>query len=61
LIDKDLDEHADDEAIKKNNLMIEKLKDLVKLSIWVCFGRPSIDDFGGRYIQELSQQAIKAE
>jgi hypothetical protein len=54
LIDKDLDEHADDETVKRQNLMMDKMKDLVKSSIWVCFGRPNIDDFGGRYIKELS-------
>ncbi len=39
--------------------MIEKLKDLVKMSIWICFGRPNIDDFGGRYLNELSLQSSK--
>ena len=41
--------------------MVDKLKDLVKNSIWVCFGRSGIDDFGGRYIEELSKEAIKDE
>jgi hypothetical protein len=54
LIDQDADELADEETIKKQKLVIEKMKDLVKLSVWVCFGRPNIDDFGGRYIEELS-------
>lgn len=54
LIDKDLDEHADDETVKRQNLIMDKMKDLVKSSIWVCFGRPNIDNFGGRYIEELS-------
>jgi len=54
LVDKDLDEHADDVTVKRQNLMIDKMKDLVKNSIWVCFGRPNIDEFGARYIEELS-------
>ena len=29
------------------------------MSIWVIFGRPYIDNFGGRYLDELSQQSIK--
>lgn len=61
LIDKDLDELADDDTVKRQTLVIDKMKDLVKSSIWVCFGRPNIDDFGGRYIEELSQQAVKDE
>ena len=60
MIDQDVEELADEETIKKQKLVIDKMKDLVKLSVWVCFGRPNIDNFGGRYIEELSQQAIKA-
>lgn len=56
-----MDELADDETVKKQKLMVDKLKDLVKNSIWVCFGRSGIDDFGGRYIEELSKEAIKDE
>ena len=56
-----MDELTDDDTVKRQKLMVDKLKDLVKNSIWVCFGRPSIDDFGGRYIEELSKEAVKDE
>ena len=36
------------------NQALKRLKDLFHMSMWYHFSRPSIDDFGGRYTEELN-------
>ena len=38
---------------EQNQLYVEKMIKMFKMNVWEMFGRPMVDDFGGRYLEEL--------
>ena len=46
-----------EDEVNRYNVMVTKFIELFKMSIWESFYRPNIDNFGGRYIEDMMEMS----